>query len=181
MKNQYLITWELYRSWMFDGNVRRERRRLYLMIGWCILMAACLFMGVVSLLMGMWPEEILFFMFAVFSAYRAFLRNRLLAGRQFKAIGERFKKKEWVRTILFEDDRITISEEDFLVIKYSYSDIVDIKECGNNIYLDMQDKSVIRLYQSAFVDTDWNKCKAWIESHREQKTLGEKREASEEK
>lgn len=173
MKNQYLVTWELYRSWMFDGNVRRERRRLYLVIAWCILFIVCLFMGAVCLFMGIGPYEIPFFIFAVFCAYRAFLRNRLFASRQFKLMGERLKKKEWVRTILFEDDQITISEEDFLVIKYSYSDIVDIRECGNNIYLDMQDKSVIRLYQQAFVDTDWNRCKAWIESRRERKTAVE--------
>lgn len=173
MKNQYLITWELYKSWMFDVNVRRERRRRYLMIGWCILLAVCLFMGAVCLFMGIWPYEILFFIFAVFCAYRAFLRNMLLASRQFKAMRDRFKKNEWVRTIQFEDDRITLSEEDFLVIKYCYSDIVDIKECGNQIYLDMQDKSVIRLYQSAFVDTDWNRCKAWIESRRKQEAAVE--------
>ncbi len=122
--------------------------------------------------MGIGPYEILFFIFAVFCAYRAFLRNMLLASRQFKAMGAHFKKKEWVRTILFEDDHIKISDEDFQV-KYDYSDIVDIKECGNQIYLDMQDKSVIRLYQSAFLDTDWNRCKAWIESHREQKAAVE--------
>lgn len=170
MKNQYLVTWELYRSWIFDGNVRRERRRLYLMIVWCILLAVCLFEGIRT-------HEILYFVYAVFCAcfcaYMFFFRYMLFASRQFKAMRDRFKKKEWVRTIRFEDDRITISEEDFLVIKYCYSDIVDIRECGNQIYLDMQDKSVIRLYQSAFVDTDWNRCKAWIGSRREQEAAVE--------
>ncbi|MDE6531816.1 MAG: hypothetical protein K2K96_13760 [Lachnospiraceae bacterium] len=86
-----------------------------------------------------------------------------------------------VRTILFEDDCITISEEDVLVIKYPYSDIVGIRERGDKIWLDMQDKSVIRLYQSAFVDTDWDKCKEWIESHREQEIPEEEQETSGEK
>lgn len=169
MKNEYLITWELYRSWMFESNVRRLRRRFYLLILWGILLAVCLFEGIRT-------HEILYFVCAVFCvcfcAYMFFLRNMLLASRQFKAMGAHFKKKEWVRTILFEDDHIKISDEDFQV-KYDYSDVVDIRECGNQIYLDMQDKSVIRLYQSAFVDTDWNRCKAWIESRREQKAAVE--------
>lgn len=160
MKNEYLVTWKLYRSWMFEGNVMLVKGRLFLMIFWCILLAAGLFMGILS-------HEILFFVFAVYCAYMAFFRTLLLVYLQFKMLRERFKKKEWVRTILFEDDCITVSEEDILVTKYPYSGIVDIRERGDKIWLDMQqDKSVIRLYQSAFVDTDWDKCKEWIESHR---------------
>lgn len=169
MKNEYFVTWKLYRSWMFEGNVKKVRLRLYLMISWCILLAACLFLGI-------WTHEILFFGFAVYCAYMAFFRNLLLANKQFKTMGDSFKKKEWVRTILFEDDCITISDGDVLVIKYPYSDIVGIRERGDKIWLDMQDKTVIRLYQSAFVDTDWDKCKEWIESHREQETPEEEQE-----
>lgn len=163
MKNQYLVTWELYRSWTLENSVKGIR--LYMMIMWCVLLAACLFMGIAT-------YDFLFFIFAVYCAYRAFLRNMVLANKQYKMLGNRYKKKEWIRTILFEDDRITVSEEDSQM-KLRYSDIVRIRERGDKIWLDMQDKSVIRLYQPAFADTDWNRCKAWIESRREQKAAVE--------
>ncbi len=88
MKNEYFVTWKLYRSWMFEGNVKKVRLRLYLMIFWCILLAA-------SLIMGMLSHEILFFIDAVFAAYMAFFRNLVLVYQQFKTMEGSFKKKEW--------------------------------------------------------------------------------------
>lgn len=66
-----------------------------------------------------------------------------------------------MRTINFEDNEIIIKEEK-TETKYNYSDILKIVEKDERIYLKLQDKTVIRLYKSKFVDCTWEKCKAKI-------------------
>ena len=55
-----------------------------------------------------------------------------------------------MRTISFEENGIVIKEEK-TETKYNYSDILEIVEKDEGIYLRLQAKTVIRLYKSKFV------------------------------
>ena len=49
--------------------------------------------------------------------------------------------------------------------KYNYSDILEIIEKDERIYLRLQAKAIIRLYKSKFVDCTWEECKEKIISN----------------
>lgn len=72
-----------------------------------------------------------------------------------------YGKNSWLRTICFEDNRIIIKEEK-TETSYNYSDIQEIAEKGDRIYLKVQSKAIIRLYKSKFIDCTWNDCKIKI-------------------
>lgn len=44
-------------------------------------------------------------------------------------------------------------------MRFDYSDIINIWEKGNKIWLDASNKAVLRLYRDAFVESDWDECK----------------------
>lgn len=152
MKNEYQVTWKQYKSWAVEGMFSGVK--LFFLIVWCLF-------GGVTLYLGIAGRLYIYCFLSVFCFYRAFLRTVLLAKRQYKLLAEQYKKENWTRSIMFEEDQITIVEEN-ISMKYEYSSVVGIREKKDKIWLYMGDKSVIRLYKSAFVDTDWEKCKMKI-------------------
>lgn len=88
----------------------------------------------------------------------------VIAKQQYKRFVQAYGKPSWVRTIRFEDNEIIIKEEK-TETKYNYSDILEIVEKDENIYLKLQAKMVIRLYKSKFIDCTWEECKEKILSN----------------
>lgn len=150
--NEYQVTWERYRSWVADNMVKGAR--LVMMVIWCVIALLCLVLG----LTAESGFKSLFFVLAVFGIYRAFFRIFVIAKSQYRRLALSYGKENWTRRIVFEDDGITLSEGK-ASFHYDYSDIINIREKGNEIRLDASDKTVLRLYRDAFVESSWEECK----------------------
>ena len=149
MKNEYRITWNLYKSWvtanMFKG------KSLFFRIFWCLLLVLMIVFGIISLnIYDVKEISIYFFLLSLLCLYNAFLRHILLAKKTYRKLSETYGKDN----ILLTDNNVSI--------KYKYSDIVDIKENGNEIFIIFNNKSFIRLYKSAFIGCDWSECKKFL-------------------
>ncbi len=126
MKNEYCVTWNLYKSWvtanMFKG------KSLFFRIFWCFLLVLMIVFGIISLNIGdVKAISIYFFLLSLLCLYNAFLRHILLAKKTYRKLSETYGKENWTRSILFENDNILLTDNN-VSIKYKYSDIVDIKE-----------------------------------------------------
>lgn len=160
MKNEYCITWKLYRTWAIE-NMLKGVQFIFLII-WSIFGLALLCLGFFG------GFNLLYILFAAFCFYRAVLRNLLFAKKQYKALSTTYGKENWTRTITFEDDQITLTEGP-ISIQYKYTDIINIKEKNNKIWLIFNNITVIRLYKTAFINTDWTACQTQITAKRTQK------------
>ena len=159
MRNEYIIDWPLLKKWTNES--QHSGVRLVFFIVWCVLLVGSLVIGIISIIANMYSNAFYFALIALFSFYRAFLWNIMIAKQQYKRFAQTYGKNSWVRTINFEDNEIIIKEEK-TETKYNYSDILEIVEKAERIYLKLQDKYVIRLYKSKFVDCTWEDCKTKI-------------------
>lgn len=157
MKNEYEVTWTIYRSWAVESMFRGKR--LVFMIGWLVF-------GIVFLV-GAITDRVVFLPFcALYCFYRAVLRNVLLAKKQYDTLAKNYGTKNWKREILFEKNEITLIEGN-VRLQFNYENIGDIREKGNKIWITFKNQTVLRLYHSAFVHTDWMECKRHMLSCRE--------------
>lgn len=157
IKNEYCVTWHLYKSWVMESMLRGQR--LAFVIYWCIL--SLLSLGVGAVVHGL----NIFWLFSAFCLYRAFLRNFLLAKKQYNMLAKTYGQENWTRTIMLEDETISVLEGT-ISIQYAYGDIVDVSDKNDTIWITFVNKTIIRLYKTAFVDSDWAGCKAKIASKR---------------
>ena len=157
MKNEYCITWKLYRTWAIE-NMLKGAQFIFLII-WSIFGLGLLYLGLFD------GFNILNILLAAFCFYRAVLRNLLFAKKQYKALSTTYGRENWTRTITFEDDHITLTEGP-ISIQYKYTDITSIKEKNDKIWLIFNNNTVIRLYKSAFINTDWATCQTQIKEKR---------------
>lgn len=155
MKNEYSVSWKLYKSWAIENMFHGVH--LYLFIFWS-LFTLCTFLFALK-------ESMIFLVFTIFGLYRTFFRNLMITRRLYTNLAKIHGKENWTRTISFGIHTITITDET-LSIEYQYSDIASIKEDADKIRLTFYNKTVLRLYQTAFIDTDWSTCKALIESRK---------------
>lgn len=158
MKSEYCVTWQLYKSWIIESMFRREKLALF--IYWCVFALLFFGAGVVQGLYILW-------LFSAYCLYRAFLRNILLGKKQYDLLAKTYGQENWTRTILLEDDMISISEGT-ASIQYTYADIVDVLVKNDTIKITFMNKTVIRLYKTAFADSDWAECKAKIVLNRKE-------------
>ncbi len=159
MRNEYIIDWPLLKKWTNEGH--HSGIRLVFFIVWCVLLVGSLVFGILSIIDSMYSTAFYFLLLALFSFYRAFLWNIMIAKRQYKRLTQTYGKNSWIRTIRFADEGIIIKEEK-TETKYSYSDVQEIVEKDDRIYLRVQAKTVIRLYKSKFIDCSWEDCKTKI-------------------
>ena len=151
--NEYQVTWERYRSWAVENMFKGAR--LVMMAVWCVFALLCLFLAAIEMssLSG------LYLFLALFGIYRAFFRIFVIAKSEYRRLAQSYGKENWTRRIAFEDDGISLTEEN-ISVRYAYPDIVSVREKGNKIWLDASNKTVLRLYKDAFVDSDWEECKS---------------------
>lgn len=99
---------------------------------------------------------------ALLCFYRAFIRDILVAKRQYAAMEKSYGQKDWLRTITFDEEQILLFEGN-ISVSYKYSGISGVREKDNRVWLMCGDGKVIRMYKDRFVDADWEKCRALIE------------------
>lgn len=162
MVNQYRVTRKLFRSWAWENNIKGFR--LVMMCMWCLI--ALMILIAMFLLRYI---SIIYTLFFLFCLYRAFLRNLVVARVQYRRLATTYGEENWVRTITFNEDGIELSEGK-MTARYAYSDIVEIREKQNKIWLIAGNKTVIRLYRDAFINTDWDTCKDLLQKRAFQKS-----------
>ena len=151
--NEYQMTWKRYRSWTVENMTRGAQ--LVMMILWCVIALLCLALAMIAD-SGL---RSLYFFLAAFGIYRAFFRIFVIAKSQYRRLALSYGKENWTRRIAFEDDGINLTEGK-ASFHYDYSDIVSVRETGNKIWLNASDKTVLRLYRDAFVESNWEECKS---------------------
>ncbi len=149
IRNEYRVTWEIFRSWMWEN--KRKPPRLVFTIVWVLFGIAVTWLAAAYRFA---PYLVMTF----FCLYRAFLRDILAAKRQYGAMAKSYGQKDWLRSITFDEEQITLKEGN-LSVNYRYSDISGIREAGNRVWLTLKDGKVIRLYKDCFVGSDWEGCR----------------------
>ncbi len=153
MKNQFIVTEEMYRSWCTDSQFRGRRLAFFIM--WCVLFAICTGFVIVT-------KEPLFIVYTVFCAYQAFARVFVLSHVNYRRLAKSYNCENWVRTIEFQDDKIVLSEES-CSMTFAYNSVVRLMDKDNKIWIYFNNKTCIRMYKDAFVTGDWESCKDFLE------------------
>lgn len=153
IKNEYQITWPLFRSWARE-NACKGRQLLFSII-WAVFAVAVLMINIYS--GGVFLYHFLF----IFALYCAFLNWIPAAKKQYNALAKLYGSENWTRTITFEDSRIVVQEGE-TTVKYRYKEILMFREKGNKIWLYASNNSVIRMYRDCFVDSTWEECKDFL-------------------
>ncbi len=159
MKNEYEVTWELYKEWLRE-NRRKKPRRTFLVI-W-IVMGLC-FLGLClwEWAMGRGVGVAYMLAFALLCFNRAFTRDWLLGKRQYAQMVKNCGQDRWIRTIEFREDMVLASDGNASV-HWNYSDMESIREEGNHVWITLKNRLVIRLYKDKFVDADWERCRTML-------------------
>lgn len=156
IRNEYRVTWDLFQTWLWENKKKPTRSAFTIM--WIVFGLAATVMGVVF----RYP---FYFIFTVFSLYRALFRDILAAGRQYETMAKTYGQKDWLRTITFDEENITVVEGN-ISVNYKYPDISEIREKDNKVWLQFKDKMVIRLYKDCFADAGWEEGRSLIERKR---------------
>ncbi len=159
MKNEYTVDWLLLKKWTNES--RFSGIRLFFFVSWCVLLTVFIVFIVLSIVTSIYDYMYYFVLFAILSIYYAFFQHTIIAKKQYKRLAQIYGKSSWVRTISFEENEIVVNDEK-AETKYKYSDILEIVEKDERIYLKLPAKSVLRLYKSKFVDCSWEDCKKRI-------------------
>lgn len=161
MKNEYIVSQELYKSWVIE-NMFKGKRKVDCLFG--ILGIGLCFWDAVSIYRPVW------ILFTLYCFFRAFFADLLFAGKRYNELVKAYGQENWTRTVSFGEDHITVTEP-ILSFKYKYSDIQEIREKEDKIWLLFNDQKVLRLYKSGFSGGDWEECKQLLENKR--KSAGE--------
>lgn len=156
MKNEYVVTWQLYRTWLWE-NMRKPLK--------CVFSVIWVAFAIWSISMYLALRISALLIFVVFGLYRAFFRDLLLARKQYNRLVQSYGGANWTRTISFEEDRIVSTDEQGRAntnYQTYYSEIAQIKEKGNKVWLILKDKMVIRLYKDKFSSASWEECRTFI-------------------
>ena len=154
IKCVYSVTWKRCMEWLLESKVKPPR--LFFTILWIMLGIAWIGLGITFEV-----STPLYYFMVFFCIYRVALRDILMLNRQYRAMVKNFGQEEWLRTVVFEEDQIRMLEGN-VTMNFNYSDIIDVKENENKIWLICQNKKVIRIYRDSFVDSNWEECRSLI-------------------
>ncbi|WP_167954786.1 hypothetical protein [Anaerosporobacter faecicola] len=151
-QNSYELTKKKYLSWGRENAFTGKRRNF-----------AIFWIGMAIVCMGLWifTKILIDIVLALFCIYRACLHWRMVTSRQYDLLANQHGKVNWTRDVLFYEDRIQITDVE-VSVQYKYEDVVGIKESENYIRLLLRNRMMIRLYEDAFVNSNWEECKAYI-------------------
>ena len=161
MKNEFQVTKDLYMSWGREN--MRKGSRLKFRILWCI--TAILLICFIVLLKMAGDGRMYLYAYGVamtvYCFYRAFFRDLVLTGSQYRRNVKIFGSENWVRTIEFKEEEI-VCKDGSVTVRTPYSEIAGMRDDGNKIWLDTKKKMVIRLYKDKFIGGDFEKFKKFI-------------------
>lgn len=149
MKNEYRVTWELYKKWVIENKLKGAR--LAITILWSIYTIVALYYFFV------WNFKF-FLLIALFCVYRAVIRDFVVAKKQYNLLAKTYGGKNWLRTITISDEGIYVNEGN-ISVNCPKTDIAQVKEKDDKIWIVLHNKQVIRLYKSAFTEGSWTECK----------------------
>ncbi len=162
MKNQYKVTKKLLREWLTENMYKGFQ--LGLNIGWAALGIFSIFLMIFSC--EDTADYVLFGVIIALCVYMCWLRIFPVTSVQYRRMAKIYGEENWVRTIDFGEDCITLSEGT-ISAAYAYKDIMSIREKGSRIWLTARNRTVLRLYKEAFIGGTWEECKALLISKRE--------------
>ena len=161
MKNQYIITRELMKTWAKEYHLHGAANVIAFILR-CMIGA----MGIAGLILSIklhmgWAFAFIYSLFAITAIFKLFFARFFIWSKRYKLYSTTFGVSEWVRTIDFLDDEIVCTEHTS-VSKFKYSNIEKIKEMNNVVMIFMNNNIAIRLYKDAFVEGTWEECKKKI-------------------
>ncbi len=162
MKNEYKVTKPLLRRWMTENMYKGVQ--LGLNIGWAFFGVLCTVLLIVDA--ETVTDYIIYGALLALCLYMAVLRIFPLTAVQYKRMAKTYGEENWLRTIDFGEDCITLSEGT-ISAKYQYKDIMQIREKGNAVWLTARNRTVLRLYKDAFVDSSWEECEALLNDRKD--------------
>lgn len=161
MKNEYKVTKKLVQSWAKEYHLSGGAS-IFLFVLWCIFGIIGLAGTILFALQDVnWKLITLYALMFLLAVYKLFFARFEIWSRRYKQMVKTYGVEEWLRTIVFEDGEICLTEHTS-TIRYQYSQIVKIKENGNSILLFLNNKTAIRLYKDAFTEGSWDDCKKKI-------------------
>ncbi|MBE5878202.1 MAG: YcxB family protein [Lachnospiraceae bacterium] len=153
VQNTYQVTWKRFREWGLENALQGVR--FAMSIFW-LLLAVC-----VAVLIAIGGGTTVAYVMLFFCIYRALFRWLVVSNAQYRNLCANHKGADWERVISFEEDMIHL-HDGVVMAEYAYSDVESIKEKGNKIWLNMNNKTVVRLYKDCFTHGTWEMCKAML-------------------
>ena len=181
MKNEYLVTLNLFLSWAFEGKFKGRWLKFFIM--WCAfgLFYLGIALGLRALISYLgYDYTIIFTLFSILSAfsfYCAFLRDAIRALGEYERSKKRYKPL-WIRSVEFTEENILLTDSE-ITLTYGYLDVNTVIDTKKAIVLSLIDGTLIRLYKDKFISSDPASCTAYIEAKKAQ-AIAEK-EAEEKK
>ncbi len=155
IQNTFPVTWKRFREWGFENAIKGVR--LCISVLWLLLAVFVFTLG---------KQITITYVLFLFCIYRALFRWLIITHTQYRQLSVNHKGTDWERKIVFEEDKIII-DDDIVTITYLYSDLKDINEKGNKIWLHMNNKTVVRLYKDCFTTGNWDQCKMILDTKRD--------------
>ncbi len=162
MKNQYKVTKKLLRQWLTENMYKGFQ--LGLNIGWAVL--GVFSTGLLIFACESISDYVMFGAIIALCVYMVWLRIYPITSVQYRRMAKVYGEENWLRTYDFGEDCITLSEGT-ISARYSYSDIMSIREKGGRIWLTARNRTVLRLYEDAFIGGTWEDCKALLKEKSE--------------
>lgn len=161
MKNEYIITKELMKSWAKEYHLYGTGNIVSFIIG-------C-FVGIVGiagfvfsiLLQSNWLISYVFALSTVMVIYKLFIARFIVWHNRYKLYSTTYGVTEWMRTTEFLDDVIVLTDHTS-ISSLKYENIKKIKEKNNVVMIFMNNNLALRLYKDAFVEGSWEECKEMI-------------------
>jgi len=161
VKNEFTVTKELYMSWNRENMWKGIRLKFKIL--WTV--TALLLIVFIIFLHSIGDGRLYLYVYgvsmALYCIYRGYFRESVLTAMQYRRNINVFGSENWVRTIEFGEDDI-ISRDGNVTVRTPYSEIVGMRDKGNNIWLDTKKKMVIRLYKDKFIGGDFEQFKKFI-------------------
>lgn len=159
MKNEYIVTEKMYQSWLTHAGL--HGKGLLVCISFCSLAVIC---AVMIATHPNDPYSILYAVALIYCLYTAFLKNAVVAKKQYKSIMSLKSDGEWKRTITFNDNAVLVDDGfgDGEAMELLYSKITSAKEKDNAIDIYFGGGGILCLYKDCFTEGSFEQCKAFL-------------------
>ncbi len=166
MKNQYTVNKKLFMDWAKEYHLVGARSIITFVL-FCLIALCSLILIILKLKASPFTDtnyDIIFPIGAlIISIYSLFFSRFRVMSIRFKTLAQIYGVDEWITTIEFGDDVITIYDHEN-VSKFNYHNIKKIKEKGNSVTILLKTYAAIRVYKDKFIEGNWEECKKKIES-----------------
>ena len=162
MKNEYLVTKQLIKSWAEEYHVRGASN-VVLFVFWCVIGFLGLGMlGVLIVVGGDWLYWYIAILFLLISVFKLFIARFIVWSKRYKVASRTYGVPEWKRSTEFTEEDIVVTDHT-TVQHVRYENVSGFSENGNVVMIYFHDDLAIRIYKDAFVEGSWEQCKQLLE------------------